>query len=168
MRNTGGISCWRRCGSMRRQRLAVEGETSQAQHRHAAYYLALAERAEPELNGAGQLRWLDRLEREHDNLRAALAWCLDTSTQAQENEDAQAGETGLRVAGALHWFWLFREHYAEGLAWLERALAAWRCRAGDRAGQGHVQRRHPRRSGERPDSLAHLVHPERRAESRGR
>jgi predicted ATPase/DNA-binding XRE family transcriptional regulator len=55
-----------------REQLAAQGERDVFQRRHAAYYLALAERAEPELTGADQLRWLDLLEREHDNLRAAL------------------------------------------------------------------------------------------------
>jgi non-specific serine/threonine protein kinase len=105
------------------ERLAAAEETAQVQHRHTGYYLALTERAALELNGPGQLRWLDRLEREHANLRAALAWCVERSAQAQGDEDAKAAEIALRLAGSLHFFWLFRDHHAEGLAWLERALA---------------------------------------------
>jgi predicted ATPase len=106
-----------------RARLAASGETTLVQRRHAAYFLALVERAEHELRGPDQLRWLDLLEREHDNLRAALAWCLERAAPGQGEEDAQAVETGLRLAGGLHWFWLFRDHNAEGLAWLEQLLA---------------------------------------------
>ena len=106
-----------------RERLTAAGETALVQRRHAAYYLALVERAEPELTGPEQLRWLDLLEREHDNLRVALAWCLDGSEQPLEEDDALVGETGMRLAAFLHWFWLYRDHNAEGLAWLERALA---------------------------------------------
>jgi predicted ATPase/DNA-binding SARP family transcriptional activator len=106
-----------------RERLAESGETALMQRRHAAYCLTLAARAEQEITGPDQLRWLDLLEREHDNLRAALAWCLKRSEQAQGDEAALAVETGLRLAGGLHVFWRDRDHRREGLAWLDRALA---------------------------------------------
>ena len=112
------------------------GERALCRRRHAAYYLALAERADGELLGADALRWFDLLEREHDNLRAALAWYLARRESVQDAEDTQAGEMGLRLAGALFWFWLFHDHHAEGLAWLDQALthgaaapAAWRAQA---------------------------------------
>jgi predicted ATPase/DNA-binding SARP family transcriptional activator len=106
-----------------RERLLAAGETVLMHRRHAAYYLALVERAEPAFNGPDQLRWLDRLEREHANLRAALAWCLGRREQSLAVGSAQAVETGLRLAGSLNFFWLFRDHSAEGLAWLDQALA---------------------------------------------
>src|SRR4051812_44517076 len=79
---------------------------------HAAYYLALVEAAEPALTGPDQAKWLERLEPEQDNLRAALRW-------AEERGDAA---TGWRLAGALCEFWLIRGHLREGQAWLQRLL----------------------------------------------
>jgi tetratricopeptide (TPR) repeat protein len=106
-----------------RARLETGGEPSQARHWHAAYYLTLAERVEPELTGSAQLRWLDHLEREHDNLRAALAWWLERAEHGERDEATPAAEACLRLAGALFWFWFVRDHHPEALAWLDRALA---------------------------------------------
>ncbi|HEX5504771.1 MAG TPA: tetratricopeptide repeat protein, partial [Thermomicrobiales bacterium] len=96
------------------ERLAASGEEAAARARHLDYFMALAEEAAPRLTGPDQAAWLDRLEREHANFRAALGWALDSG----------AAETGLRLAGALHWFWYTRGYFAEGRGWLERALAA--------------------------------------------
>lgn len=93
--------------------LEADGELETAHHAHAIYYLALAEEAEPHLTCVDQEAWLDRLEREHDNLRAALNWFL-------ESEEV---ELALRLSGALQRFWLVRSHFAEGRRYLERALA---------------------------------------------
>lgn len=80
---------------------------------HAHYFLALAERAEPELTGPEQARWLDRLEAEHDNFRAVLAWA-----------EATGGvELGLRLGAALWRFWAARAYLREGRSRLA-ALAA--------------------------------------------
>ncbi|MCI0798364.1 MAG: tetratricopeptide repeat protein [Chloroflexi bacterium] len=89
-------------------------EAAEAGGRHARYFRDLAEEAAPELHGPGQLEWLARLETEHDNFRAALAWCLE----AGEAEIAQ------RTAAALYWFWIIRRHVGEGTEWLDRVLAA--------------------------------------------
>src|SRR5439155_1913772 len=78
---------------------------------------------EVELRGPAQVRWLDALEREHDNLRAALAWCLPAAESLPRDETSPAGETGLRLASALAGYWWSRGHRGEGLAWLEQALA---------------------------------------------
>ena len=98
--------------------LASAGEVETTRRAHAAYYLALAEQAEPELSGPQQLSWLERLEREYDNLRAALSWLLEQGSYGQSSELA------LRLGGALAWFWLIRGYVSEGRHWLERALDA--------------------------------------------
>jgi non-specific serine/threonine protein kinase len=90
------------------------GETQEVRGAHLAYYLDLAERAEPLLRGPDQMAWLDALGLERDNLRAALEW----SVTGQEPADS-----GVRLAGALHWFWYIRGPVHEGRQWLERALA---------------------------------------------
>ena len=105
------------------ERLAAAGETAQVRRRHAAYYLALTERADRRFTGPDQLRWLDLIGREHDNLRAALTWCLEGDAHRGGAEADDLVETGMRLAGALFWFWFFRDHHAEALVWLERALA---------------------------------------------
>jgi predicted ATPase/class 3 adenylate cyclase len=101
--------------------LETSGEMEDTRRAHAAYNLRLAEEAEPELGGSLQTVWLERLEREHENLRAALQWSLDP---AGNEETRQRREMALRLAGALRQFWLVRGHWKEGRAFLERALAA--------------------------------------------
>ena len=94
-----------------REKLGDEGET--VRRRHADFFLALAEQAQPELRGPQDRAWLERLEREHDNMRAALSFAL-------ESEEA---ELALRLAGALGTFWYMHSHSDEGRKWLEAALA---------------------------------------------
>ncbi|MGH2534460.1 MAG: LuxR C-terminal-related transcriptional regulator [Thermomicrobiales bacterium] len=79
---------------------------------HAVWCLALAERAEPELTGREQATWLDRLEAEAGNMRAALAWFAERDQ----------GEQALRLSGALARFWEVHGHLGEGRQWLERLL----------------------------------------------
>jgi predicted ATPase/DNA-binding CsgD family transcriptional regulator/DNA-binding transcriptional regulator YiaG len=86
---------------------------------HAQYYLQLAEEAESHLFGAEQEHWFDRLERELENLRAALNWSMEPGREEAELR----GETALRLAGALVRFWTVRGPESEGRSWLERALA---------------------------------------------
>jgi predicted ATPase/class 3 adenylate cyclase/Tfp pilus assembly protein PilF len=95
------------------ERLEASGEIEALRRAHAATFLALAERAEPELSGLEGAAWQERLEREHDNLRAALSW-------AQSRGDA---ETGLRLVAALWRFWWARGRLREGRAWAEALLA---------------------------------------------
>lgn len=102
--------------------LATYGELAQARQAHAQYYLRLAEEAEAYIFGEEQLRWFDRLEREQDNLRAALRWSLE-QTSGQECELRE--ETALRLAGALVYFWAVRGTDNEGYVWLERVLVQY-------------------------------------------
>jgi predicted ATPase/class 3 adenylate cyclase len=95
-------------------RLAASGEAAAVRRRHRDFYAGLVERAEPELSGPDQPAWLDRLESEHDNLRAALEWSASRPDGA---------EPGLRQAAAMWRFWLLRGHWTEGRARLEAALA---------------------------------------------
>jgi predicted ATPase/transcriptional regulator with XRE-family HTH domain len=95
------------------ERLAERGEEEAIRQRHAEYYLALAEEADPHLRTAAQQAWLDRLDVESGNLRAALAWFIEGAVDA---------EAGLRLAGALGWFWTIRGHVSEGRDWSARAL----------------------------------------------
>ncbi len=104
--------------------LNTSGEDVITQRAHAAYYLALAEQAAPELQGLQQAAWLERLEREHDNLRAALGWFME---QAED-------EMALRLSGALWRFWWVRGQVNEGRNVLEQALAVSEgCKASVRA-----------------------------------
>jgi predicted ATPase/DNA-binding SARP family transcriptional activator len=96
-----------------RERLEFGGEMEAAERRHASYFLTLAETAAPHLDGPRQGAWLDRLDAEHDNLRAALT----TLHELDETEDA------LRLAAALWRFWWQRGYLSEGRSWLEDALA---------------------------------------------
>jgi predicted ATPase/class 3 adenylate cyclase/DNA-binding CsgD family transcriptional regulator len=97
--------------------LAAQGELESIRHAHAAYFLELAEQAEPGLEGPEQIKWLKWLERDHDNLYAALEWLLDKGDAGSTVEQA------LRLGSALRDFWNFHGHSTEGLALLERALA---------------------------------------------
>jgi predicted ATPase/class 3 adenylate cyclase len=96
-----------------RERLEVSGEAEEIRRVHAEYFLALAEQGASEQHGPEETVWLERLDLEHDNMRAALSWML-------ESEEA---EPGLRLSGALWRFWWMRGHYSEGRRWLEEALA---------------------------------------------
>ncbi len=102
------------------EKLVASDELWVTQYAHAAYYVRLAEEAEVELGGPQQIKWLERLEREHDNLRAALNWALE---HRSGNEGEQCKELALRLAGALRQFWYFHGHFVEGYAFLKRALA---------------------------------------------
>ena len=95
------------------EKLEKGGELGAIRRSHLEFFLAFAEKAEPELVGAEQAEWIERLEVELDNLRAALSWALG-------QEEA---ELGLRMGAALWRFWIMRARYGEGRKWLEAALA---------------------------------------------
>ena len=97
------------------ERLEAAGEAAMLRDHHRDWYLALAQRADAALNGPAQSEWLTVLEREHDNVRAALRWCLDSG----------AIDTALALATAYSYFWEIRGHRyrTEGRRWLEEGLA---------------------------------------------
>jgi non-specific serine/threonine protein kinase len=108
-------------------RLALDerGEASVWRTRHLEHFVALGEEADPHLTGDDQQAWLDRLEREHDNLRAALAWACEGDGDAT---------LGLRLAGSVWWLWLVRGYWTEGIGHLDAAIAAsLQDRAADRS-----------------------------------
>ncbi|HKP51905.1 MAG TPA: LuxR C-terminal-related transcriptional regulator [Chloroflexia bacterium] len=98
------------------EQLRASGEDTPIRRNHAMHYLKLAQSAEQHLHGHQQRLWLDLLEREHNNLRAALRWV----TESREERDI---ETGLLLGGALWQFWAYRGNLQEGRQWLERLLA---------------------------------------------
>lgn len=118
MEERGGTSRYRLLDTVRqysRDKLLASGEAPMMRGRHQDWYLQLAERAEPQLQGPDQRLWLDLLEMEHDNLRTALDW-----SKAEED----GSETGLRLAGVLWWFWFVRGYLSEGRERLEGALSS--------------------------------------------
>lgn len=119
------------------EKLQASGEATAVRERHLEYLMGWAEQSEPKLHGPEQTFWLDCLEREHDNFRAALAGSL---------EEGKWQERGLQLAGALFWFWHLRSYFREGRQWLDRLLertaGLGRTRARARALQGAGQLRH--------------------------
>jgi predicted ATPase/predicted negative regulator of RcsB-dependent stress response len=95
------------------EQLQANAEEAAVLERHAHYFLRLAEEAEPH-SPAEWESWLELLESEDANLRAALAWC-----EARQDRV----ETGLRLAGALPWYWYLRGSLHEGRTWLQALLA---------------------------------------------
>jgi predicted ATPase/class 3 adenylate cyclase len=94
------------------EKLWAAGEGERLRQRHLAYFVDLAERAEPNLRAFDMVMWLDRLEDELENIRLALAWALESDIEAQ-----------LRLASALLWFCHIRGHRNEGIDWWERGLS---------------------------------------------
>ena len=94
--------------------LIAHGEEAIARQAHADYFCRVAAEAESALQGPQLVPWLEQLEREHDNLRAALRWALESDRTAM----------ALCLGTALARFWVIRGHRTEGLAFLERALAS--------------------------------------------
>jgi non-specific serine/threonine protein kinase len=118
------------------EQLAENGETDTVFRRHAFYYLALAEAAEQEWQGARHAAWIGRLQYEHDNLRLALDWCTERGY----------AEPAFRMAAVLWWFWGLHGHLTEGRERLgtiltrfpvhgaSSKLIGWRARALRNAG----------------------------------
>ncbi len=95
------------------EQLEAAGEAEATRSRHATFFLQAAELAEPHLRGRQRKQWLDQLEAEHDNLRAALRQAIDSGN----------AQFGLRTVGALWRFWHLHGHLAEGRRWTEEMLA---------------------------------------------
>jgi predicted ATPase/class 3 adenylate cyclase len=107
-----------------REELAASGEDGALGERHLDWYLNLCRGAEPELVGAHQREWFDRIAADHDNLRAAMAWGLDHAPRQM-----------LEMAKSLYWFWQARGHATEGRAWLDAGLGRPEARAADKLRQ---------------------------------
>jgi tetratricopeptide (TPR) repeat protein len=95
------------------EQLEASGELVPLRLRHATFFVGVAEQAEIALEGAEQSVWLERLEQDHDNLRAALRWAREGGVV----------DLGLRLGGALWYFWWVRGYLSEGRMWLEGLLA---------------------------------------------
>jgi predicted ATPase len=100
-------------GEYATEQLVASGEAVAMQERHAGYFLRLAEEADPHMFGPERDVWMERLDREEANLRAALAW---------SKADSNAVQTGLRLVGALSMYWFLRDSVREGRTWLEGML----------------------------------------------
>jgi len=96
-----------------REKLFESAWAASTRDRHLDFYLSLAERTEPLLQGSEQRMWLDLLEAEHDNLRAALEW----------SASGDGDQAGLRLASALWRFWWVRGYWSEGRRWLDKVLS---------------------------------------------
>jgi predicted ATPase/DNA-binding CsgD family transcriptional regulator len=94
------------------RRLADHDEVESTRNRLEHYYIAMAERSEPELYGHGQTRWLRILDGEFDNIRAVFHGALDQGRI----------DTALRLAGPLYWYFWLRGHLREGQRWIEAGL----------------------------------------------
>ncbi len=94
-----------------RDKLIESGEAAEMRNRHLNYFVRLAEASEEQIYGAMALQWVNRLESEYDNLRAAIEWGMDNNVMAV-----------LRMAGALPNFWFRRGYENEGIQWIHEAL----------------------------------------------
>jgi predicted ATPase/class 3 adenylate cyclase len=106
------------------ERLDRAGDLDDTRRRHAEHYAGVAERASEQLRDSGpaHLAALDQLEAEHDNLRAALTWSLQTPAARPSPADRERAATGLRLVQALALFWYRHGYFAEGRGWLQRAI----------------------------------------------
>lgn len=93
------------------EKLVERGSADETREAHARYFLALGERAEPRLKGPLQVDWVERLDADHDNLRAVLTWSVE-----------RCPEVGLRLATAIVHFWEMGDHLIEAQQWFQRLL----------------------------------------------
>lgn len=97
------------------EKLIQSGEMEPLRNRHLEYYAELAQKASPELWRSSQIDWMDRLEEEHDNLRAALEWSMS-------KKDANLLQAGMGIASGISVFWLVRGHWNEAWNWMRQLL----------------------------------------------
>jgi predicted ATPase len=117
------------------EQLAASGEVEELHRRHAAYFVSVVEAAAVQFARPGLGRWLQRLRSEEANLRAALVWSTATNrqpsgvaaasaeTRADPDTSRERTQLGLRLAGALASYWVYRGQLQDGRAWLETLLA---------------------------------------------
>jgi non-specific serine/threonine protein kinase len=101
------------------ERPEATGDAASLRRRHTEYFVALAERAEPELRLAGYEHWCRVFALERDNFRAALAWSLSVDQPA----DTARVTLGVRLAAALGMFWYSEGYHIEGYGWTQQLLA---------------------------------------------
>jgi predicted ATPase/DNA-binding SARP family transcriptional activator len=121
------------------EQLEASGALTQTRRRHALYYLELANEIEAQIHGPRQIELLSRLEIEHENVRAAMTWCLEEFKIENEKLSKEASSAvsqfsilnsqfltrqaiGLQLAGALWWAWYICGHAREAREWLQAAL----------------------------------------------
>ncbi len=104
------------------EKIVEAGEDLGTRERHAAYFARICQEIEPQLTGPDQIRWLDTLDREHDNIRASLKFARDHPEHI---------ETGLAIVGAIGRFWTVRGFLTEGRSWIDGLLQT----AGDQASE---------------------------------
>jgi predicted ATPase/DNA-binding CsgD family transcriptional regulator len=109
--------------------LQASPEREAVQQAHASFYLALAEEAAPHLTDAEQVRWMDQLDRERENVRAVLQRGMGGADEEVEQ--------ALRLGTAVAWYWFVREHASEGHRWAEWVQAERRGSTQLRAGALH-------------------------------
>jgi predicted ATPase/DNA-binding XRE family transcriptional regulator len=127
------------------EKLQEEGEEAGARRGHALYFMRVAEDAEPLIMGGKQMGMLEMLEREHANLRAALAW-------AHAAKDDDAVDIAARICAALSRFWLRRGHWSEGRRWMEETLALL-----EKAGNERIDAERARARTEKHARLLHIA-----------
>ncbi len=98
------------------ERLRDNGGFEETCHQHLAYYVSLALEAHEGLRSAQQVEWFNRIEQEHNNIRAALEWAFSPGSPSERVEE------GLRLIISIDRFWPGRGHIREGITWLERGL----------------------------------------------
>ncbi len=107
-----------------REKLIESGEMDIIREQHLTYFLHKAQEAEPQLKGRGQILWWHWLERELDNLRAAMQWAeqQEHSNSPWLPQEHQRTERGVQLAGALWWFWFLNGYLNEAINWLHSFL----------------------------------------------